>query len=77
MDKWSIKLILKLWEIRRIYVRSPNTGMLLGPREAVTGVPQGSPLSSFLFNVYSRKYCEVMAGDIEFLQYADDLVLYK
>ncbi|KAG5868400.1 hypothetical protein JTB14_005257 [Gonioctena quinquepunctata] len=41
-----IKIIMQLLEIRRISIRSPNTGELSGPQEAHKGLSQGKSLKS-------------------------------
>lgn len=48
----------------------------IGPRTSYIGLPQGSILSPIAFNVYSSDIMEVVAGDVQVLQYADDICLY-
>ncbi|KAG5867309.1 hypothetical protein JTB14_030451 [Gonioctena quinquepunctata] len=68
-----IKIIMQLLEIRRISIRSPNTGELSGPQ----GLAQGSPLSPLLFNIYTASLAEQGAHNTKILQYADDLALIE
>lgn len=71
-----IDCIINLMKSRNIYVRSPKTGKLTGPKQAHIGLPQGSPLSPLLFNIFTQDLKNVIGNNVKLLQYADDLVIY-
>lgn len=68
-------LILKFLGNRKIYVKDPSTGMLIGSRIAFKGYPQGSPLAPILFNLYCDTIKEAAIGQVKVFQYADDLAI--
>lgn len=67
-------LIFNLIDDRIIYVK--HEGGAIGPRRTSVGLPQGSVLSPILFNIYCTDLEEVIAGDCNIIQYADDICLY-
>ncbi|XP_026475710.1 uncharacterized protein LOC113380860 [Ctenocephalides felis] len=69
-----IKVIILLLTNRLFYVKYKNK--LIGPRVALTGLPQGSILSPLLFNIYMSDFSAGTQDDVRKLQYADDLFLY-
>lgn len=68
------KLILSILKDREMYIRK-NNGTLAGPKITSKGIPQGSPLSTILFNIYIRDLFENKDGII-MSGYADDLVVF-
>lgn len=67
-------LILEIIKDRELFIRK-NNGSLAGPQITSTGLPQGSPLSTILFNIYTRELFE-NTDDVNILGYADDLVVF-
>ena len=59
---------------RLLYIRGDD-GNFIGPQLATTGIPQGSPLSTLLFNVYIADLFKLNLKDIKIIGYADDIVL--
>ena len=69
-----VSVIFQLFS-RRIMSMKGNRG-LVGAREAYKGVPQGSPLSPILFNLYLTDLCSLMTEmGVTPILYADDIVL--
>ncbi|XP_050302810.1 uncharacterized protein LOC126740720 [Anthonomus grandis grandis] len=66
--------IFNLLKNRLLYCRG-NDGSFLGPILTTTGLPQGSPLSTILFNIYIREVFLLDLEDVELTGYADDLVI--
>lgn len=68
-------LIFQIMKNRLIYTRG-NNGAMLGPFLATKGLPQGSPLSTILFNVYIADLFKLQLGQTKIIGYADDLVVF-
>lgn len=68
-------LIFKILKNRLIYSKNDN-GENIGPTLANSGLPQGSPLSTLLFNIYMRDVYDILPEDLNLIVYADDLVVY-
>lgn len=68
-------VIHKIIRNRLIYTRN-NDGSFLGPFLATKGIPQGSPLSTILFNIYVADLFDLDLGDAKIIGYADDLVVF-
>ena len=75
IDRVTAESIRRILTERKIYIRSNNTGQLIGPQYAHKGLPQGSPLSPILFNIYTNKLKELGEDNVKTLMYADDIVL--
>lgn len=67
-------LIFRLMHSRHIYVKD-NKGNIHGPELCTVGIAQGSPLSSLLFNIYTRSIFDVIPDNLLLIAYADDLIL--
>lgn len=67
-------LIHQFLRTRLLYSRA-NDGTLLGPTLATSGLPQGSPLSTILFNIYTSDIFNLDLGNVSLIGYADDLAL--
>ncbi|VEN56637.1 unnamed protein product [Callosobruchus maculatus] len=68
-------LIFNILNHRNLYIMN-NDQHTLGPIEGSTGLPQGSPLSPLLFNIYITSLFQATPPNIHLLSYADDLVLF-
>lgn len=68
------KLVENLLTGRSLYIKD-NLDNILGPQIANQGLPQGSPLSPTLFNLYTRSIFNITRNSIQILQYADDITL--
>lgn len=64
--------ICNLYRNRKIIIKQQNN--TIGPRFTSLGLPQGSVLSPFLFNIYMSDFSIKPVCNI--IQYADDIVLY-
>ncbi|XP_060527677.1 probable RNA-directed DNA polymerase from transposon BS isoform X2 [Cylas formicarius] len=60
---------------RKIQVKDPSTNTFVSGRTTSKGVPQGSPLSPLLFNIYINSIKETIPENIRLLQFADDTAL--
>ncbi|XP_060536528.1 RNA-directed DNA polymerase from mobile element jockey isoform X2 [Cylas formicarius] len=60
---------------RKIQVKDPSTNTFVSGRTTSKGVPQGSPLSPLLFNIYINSINETIPENIRLLQFADDTAL--
>ena len=67
-------IIFQILNDRQIFIRDCD-GNIIGPRTGNMGLPQGSPLSPILFNIYTHNLKYAISDKIEILQYADDIVL--
>lgn len=68
------RTIVTLYKGRQTYVRNDDN-ILTTPRVTWNGIPQGSPLSALLFNIYSASIHYVL-NDVNLIQFADDVSLY-
>ncbi|KAH1021888.1 hypothetical protein HUJ04_011372 [Dendroctonus ponderosae] len=68
-------LILKILAERKLFSKNRN-GKFLGPVLTNSGLPQGSPISTMLFNVYIRDIFFILPPGVKIIGYADDLVVY-
>lgn len=59
---------------RTIYIKDKDNN-IIGPNLVNKGIPQGSPLSCILFNLYVSSLYQVIPENLVLLSYADDLVL--
>ncbi|KAL1496950.1 hypothetical protein ABEB36_007994 [Hypothenemus hampei] len=69
------KAIFNSLKLRYIFARK-NDATLIGPKRANSGLLQGSPLSSILFNVYIHDLFSYFDREVKVLAYADDLAIY-
>lgn len=67
-------VIFKILSDRLLFSINRN-GSALGPFSTNTGLPQGSPLSTLLFNIYTRDLFFITPTQMKIIGYADDLVL--
>lgn len=70
-----ISLIKQLLHERLLQVLFPGENTLLGPRQTQKGLPQGSPLSPILFNIYLNIPPGLMVDNTQIIQYADDFCM--
>lgn len=76
IPKELTNLIFKILENRQLFSRKTD-GSFMGPINTTTGLPQGSPLSTVLFNTYLLDLFKLpMPEEVNLIGYADDLVLY-
>ncbi|XP_074042371.1 uncharacterized protein [Leptinotarsa decemlineata] len=68
-------LIFSFIRDRQICVIEPSSGCMVGPKPAYKGLPQGSPLSPLLFNIYCDPIKNIVGEDVLLLGYADDYAL--
>ncbi|KAK9729602.1 Reverse transcriptase (RNA-dependent DNA polymerase) [Popillia japonica] len=68
--------MIDLFRNRQVYVRTYN-GELFGPKYCSIGLPQGSTLSSILFNLYTADFHKINNADTEIIQYADDICIVE
>ncbi|XP_030754483.1 uncharacterized protein LOC115881211 [Sitophilus oryzae] len=68
-------LIHRLIKNRLIYSRKID-GTFLEPVLATRGLPQGSPLSTILFNIYILQIFKLDLNTVKIIGYADDLVIF-
>lgn len=69
------RLLYELVRKKNLYIQTENG--IHGPRTSYMGLPQGSPLSPLLFNIYTsdlKNYVE--DSSIKILQYADDICIF-
>ena len=69
-------LIFRILQNRLLYTKKSD-GSYLGPVLATSGLPQGSPLSTILFNVYTADLFKTLSSDVPLMRYADDLVIIE
>ena len=71
------KIILLLQQLFSVKILSiKNELETLGTRQSYTGIPQGSPMSPLLFNIYISSLNEVLKDTgVKAIIYADDVVL--
>ncbi|KAK9882936.1 hypothetical protein WA026_023864 [Henosepilachna vigintioctopunctata] len=68
-----IALLENLLLHRNAYLVDPSTGKLLGPKQMNRGLPQGSPISPVLFNLFVKDITNLIRSTgVQILQYADD-----
>lgn len=67
--------ILQLLRDRQVKVLEPSSGVLVGPGTANKGLPQGSPLSPLLFNLYCNFLRDMDLEGCSILGYADDFAV--
>ncbi|KAJ8914541.1 hypothetical protein NQ315_010005 [Exocentrus adspersus] len=70
-----VHLIRQFLTNRKIYVKDPNSAESIGPRYTNQGVPQGSPLSPLLYNIYTNSLQDCCEENVKILQYADDIAI--
>ena len=64
-----------IWNILSERYLQINVNNVIVSRRTCQGIAQGDPLSPLLFNIATSNICKTM-NNINFLQYADDFVLY-
>ncbi|KAK9710762.1 Reverse transcriptase (RNA-dependent DNA polymerase) [Popillia japonica] len=69
------KCIFELFHCKILMLK--NDIFNLGERFSFLGLPQGSPLSPFLFNVYTASLKDYVTNGCDILQFADDFVLFS
>lgn len=67
-------IVLGYLQNRNTWIRDREY-ILHGPGKTNIGLPQGSPLSPILFNIYTASLHNEIPPDIEIIQYADDIAL--
>lgn len=67
--------VVELFRNRKVFVRDHNN-VLHGPRNVSLGLPQGSVLSPYLFNIYTAGLHDLFSAPIKCIQYADDFCIY-
>lgn len=67
-------LIYRILEHRNLYSRK-NDGEFMDPITTMSGLPQGSPLSTILFNIYTHQLYEIIDKESIVIGYADDIVI--
>src|SRR5208337_621402 len=71
---WTVRWIRSYLEARTARLRFD--GMEAAPRELLAGIPQGSPLSSILFNLYLASLYEALRRDgLQVVGFVDDINL--
>lgn len=58
-----INLIIDLLTEREIYIPIPKTNILIGPKTVNKGLPQGSPLTPLLFNMYTATISQMIENN--------------
>lgn len=67
-------VIHNLLSNRQIYAKD-QFGNIHGPKTATQGLIQGSPLSPYLFNIYTHRISTIVPTSVKILQYADDILV--
>lgn len=70
-----INIIFKILNNRILFSKNKE-GQLIGPIISNSGLPQGSPLSALLFNLYIKDIYNILIRDCQLITYADDMVIF-
>ena len=76
IDQWLVRWIAVVLLSRKVALRCGT--WVSSPHEITPGLPQGSPISSVMFNVYTAQIARIQGqGPGRTLTFADDILTYQ